>query len=545
MNVRTGFAVLMFLLASRAMAAATPADAVHFRTSERCVVCHNGLATSAGVDVSIGHDWSASVMAHSARDPYWQASVRRELMDHPRASADIEDECAACHMPMTRYRARLQGRKGAVFANLAAPPSDRAHRESLDGVSCSVCHQISPDGLGAPSTWNGHFDLSTSTTGRGLEYGPYEIDPGLRRIMRSSTAILEPTKGEHIRRSELCASCHTLLTQALGPNGEVVGQLPEQVPFQEWQHSRYANEQSCQDCHMPRAPEPVAVSRVLGEVRPVLARHVFVGANFFLQRMLGQYRESLAVPAPAPLLQAAADRTVDYLATRAATIAVSARSEGSELRASVRVTNLGGHKLPTAYPARRAWLHVRVRDASGKVVFESGALRPDGSIAANDNDADPRRFEPHYREIRSPEQVQIYESILGDAAGQVTTALLGATHYLKDNRLLPAGFDKKTAAAEIRVIGDAAEDPRFDDTGHAVDYLVDVANAPGPFTVDAELMYQPIGFRWAHNLSGYAAAPEPGRFVRLYTEMQGATATRLAHTSATVRMPIGEQQVHR
>ena len=77
------------------------------------------------------------------------------------------------------------------------------------------------------------------------------------------------------------------------------------------------------------------------------------------------------------------------------------------------VENLGGHKLPTAYPSRRAWLHVVVRDASGAVVFESGAMNPDGSIQGNDNDADAAKFEPHYDEIRSADQVQIYESIIG------------------------------------------------------------------------------------------------------------------------------------
>jgi hypothetical protein len=73
------------------------------------------------------------------------------------------------------------------------------------------------------------------------------------------------------------------------------------------------------------------------------------------------------------------------------------------------VENLSGHKFPTAFPSRRAWLHFTVHDHGGRVVFESGALRPDGSIVGNDNDADPRRFEPHYAAINSTEQVEIYE----------------------------------------------------------------------------------------------------------------------------------------
>ena len=49
-----------------------------FHTSDRCIACHNELQTASGDDVSIGFDWRASMMANSSRDPYWQASVRRE-----------------------------------------------------------------------------------------------------------------------------------------------------------------------------------------------------------------------------------------------------------------------------------------------------------------------------------------------------------------------------------------------------------------------------------------------------------------------------------
>src|SRR5207237_466186 len=119
----------------------------------------------------------------------------------------------------------------------------------------------------------------------------------------------------------------------------------------------------------------------------------------------------------------------------------------------VVVENLGGHKLPSAYPSRRSWLHVTVRDRNDRILFESGALRPDGSIVGNDNDADPKRFEPHYAEITNSEQVQIYEDILGGPDNQVTTSLLTGVRYLKDNRLLPKGFDKATKDNDIAVVG--------------------------------------------------------------------------------------------
>ena len=108
--------------------------------------------------------------------------------------------------------------------------------------------------------------------------------------------------------------------------------------------------------------------------------------------------------------------------------------------------------------------------------------------------------------------MEIYEPILKNQAGQVTTGLAAATGYLKDNRLLPSGFQKQTASQDIAVIGDAADDPDFVDAGDRIQYSVSLPDARGPFHVEVELWYQPIGYRWAHNLNSYPAV-ETQRFV--------------------------------
>ena len=63
-----------------------------FVTADRCISCHNGLITPKGEDISFGVDWRSSMMANSSRDPYWQASVRRETLVHPSVSEAIEHE---------------------------------------------------------------------------------------------------------------------------------------------------------------------------------------------------------------------------------------------------------------------------------------------------------------------------------------------------------------------------------------------------------------------------------------------------------------------
>jgi len=118
-----------------------------FTHSENCVACHNNLTTPAGEDVSIGSTWRSTMMANSSRDPYWQAAVRRETIDHPTHSAAIQDECAACHMPMTTRIERAAGGTGQVFAHLPIANGDDSemHRLAADSISCTVCHQIAPD----------------------------------------------------------------------------------------------------------------------------------------------------------------------------------------------------------------------------------------------------------------------------------------------------------------------------------------------------------------------------------------------------------------
>jgi hypothetical protein len=507
---------------------------VDFHTSDRCMACHNQLVTSKGQDVSIGIDWRSSVMANSARDPYWQASIRRETIDHPSVTRDVQDECSACHMPITRYEAKEHSEKGEVFAFLPFPAKTGEAAKAEDGVTCSVCHQISKTNLGTRESFNGGFVIPPAENRDGHpENGPFVITPGRQLIMQSSTGGFRPTLGEHIRDSALCGSCHQLYTTARGEGGKEIGSLPEQMPYLEWLHSDYPAKSSCQQCHMPEVQEETLISSVWGTPRQGLHQHVFVGDNFFMQSMLNRYRDDLDVAALPQELTAAAKGTLDFLHTQAAKLELrNVELASGKLQADVYVENLTGHKLPTAFPSRRAWLHFVVRDRSGKTVFESGKINQDGSIVGNDNDADKTRYEPHYREITSSDQVEIYEDILGDQGGRVTTGLLEGVRYLKDSRLLPHGFDKNTAIKDVAVVGDALDDPNFTGGSDLVRYSVPLGSAEGPFQIEAELWYQPIGYRWAHNLEPYDAA-EPKRFVSWYNSMSAETATVLAKAEVT------------
>ncbi len=513
-----------FWLAATASAAET-VDHSTFATSDQCIACHSNLTDADGKNVSIGHVWRGSMMAHSARDPYWQASVRREVTDYPRAQAEIEDTCSTCHMPMARALARADGGLGKVFEHLeAVRQGDESAALALDGVSCTTCHQIRADNFGEESSFDGNFVIRSGTDPE--IFGPFEVDEGLRRVMQSASGFT-PETSTHMEQSELCATCHTLFTTSLDAKGRQVSRFPEQTPYLEWRHSAYAESESCQSCHMPET-SPAPISSVLGEPRENFSQHVFRGGNEFMLRLLDRYREELLVTAPSSDLQRAAEVTREHLQTSSAALKVlDVSRDGEQFVIDLEVANLAGHKLPTAYPSRRVWIHLAVRGGNGETLFESGAMRSDGSIQGNDNDEDAARFEPHYEVIDDPAQVQIYEPIIADSSGSVTTGLLSAVTYAKDNRLLPDGFDQATADPAIMVHGRAREDANFQAGRDSIRYRVEAPPGVQAVEVHARLMFQSIGFRWAQNLKPYVA-DETRRFVTMYNDNASTSAVVLA-----------------
>lgn len=249
-----------------------------------------------------------------------------------------------------------------------------------------------------------------------------------------------------------------------------------------------------------------------------------------MQRVLNRYRDELGVEALPQEMDAAINRTVKHLQTKSAYIAIqNAAIRGEELIADVKIENLAGHKLPTAYPSRRTWIHFAVHDPSGNLLFESGALHPDGSINGNENDRDASRYERHYNEITSEDQVQIYEAILADPNDEVTTGLLTAIRYIKDNRILPKGFDKHTADEDIAVQGLAYGDGTFNGGGDTIRYRIGLNSIDKPLIITAKLYYQPIAYRWAQNLGNYES-PETNRFVGYFNSMSEFSSVVLTST---------------
>lgn len=507
-----------------------------FSTSGQCSACHTGLKTAGGMDISIDTDWRSTMMANAARDPYYRASVRRETLANPQYKEFIQDKCSTCHVPMAHFTTAAGGGKTAMLDDGVFASTHPDHALAMDGVSCTLCHQIQPEGLGTADSFSGGlaFDETAATGDRAL-FGQFAVAENWVTVMQAASGFV-PAQASHTAQSALCATCHNLFTPYITNDGKISAELfPEQTPYTEWENSDFVDKQSCQDCHMPDAGEAVAISTVNPEKRSPFRQHTFIGGNQFMLSLLQANGDALEVTALDEQFEQTLQLTEQQLSAKTATIHLTPELEGQVLNLGVSIENLTGHKFPTSFPSRRVWLHVLMTDQNGAVVFESGAWDPNGAIPGNINDQDSFQFEPHYERITQPDQVQIYETIIGDPNGAATTTLLRAQRYLKDNRLLAAGMDKTALPAEIAVVGEAGQDVDFAAGGDSLVYQIQLSGQ-GAYQVTVELLYQSIGYRWAENLRGEPFTDE----ARSFLEMLNATPltpARVTQASAEINLP--------
>lgn len=506
-----------------------------FAASGQCTSCHTDMVDErTGADVSIDAFWRSTMMANASRDPYWQASVRVEALNLPELQPVIEDKCATCHMPMVRTDAHTREASTLVLDEGFIDPAHDLHDLAMDGVSCTLCHQIEPDNLGEPDSFSGGFVIDTTLPeNERRAYHQFETNPDGAATMQAASGFV-PEQSDHITQAEVCAACHTLYTPYVDASGEIAGEFPEQVPYFEWQHSDYATaEVPCQSCHMPDARGPVVTSVTGGVPRYPFAQHVFVGGNAYVQNLFRHFGPEMDVTASQADFDTTYARVTEQLENTTAVMALqNTVLEDGELSAEAVIQLRTGHKFPTGFPSRRAWLHITVTAADGTVVFESGAYEADGRVIGDDHDADVTQYEPHHQVITDPEQVQVYESVMVDTDGAVTNVLLRGSGYLKDNRLLPFGFDPATARDEIMVRGAAVNDPDFTGGGDTVRLQIAVGDAPGPYTVTVELLYLSISRNWAEKLRPYDT-DESNRFLAYYDAVPNLPVV-VASATATI-----------
>ena len=187
---------------------------------------------------------------------------------------------------------------------------------------------------------------------------------------------------------------------------------------------------------------------------------------------------------------------------------------------SVELTNKAGHKFPSGYHSRRAFIEFVVISEFGDTLFVSGLLQPDFEVTGQDAEK-----EDHYNIITQEDEVQIYELVLGDVNGDFTTVLERSHMALKDNRLPPLGF---TTTHEVydttRIYGNALTDADFNiENGvegsgkDIVHYHIPMNGYSGLATVSAKVFYQALPPKWMAPMFA-ESTPEIDTFRQMFYE---------------------------
>ena len=442
---------------------------------QNCIGCHANYSNQ--VDQPAEYEpwtgWAGSMMAQAGRDPVFYAAL-----DIANADAAFAGEfCLRCHMP----RGWLDGRSSTVDGSAMT-------LEDQEGVQCEVCHRTvdpltsteNPDrdltilaAITSPVAIPGNANLIVDTAD--YRRGPFDIvaDNGFdphELYDNAQDTLVSP----YHQDSALCGSCHDIsnplltwdepsqsyiLNDVNQPFTDTTTMFPVERTYSEWLLSDFNTPQgvplpqfggnkssvsTCQDCHMRDVTGVGAAFFGTASGIPErtdLPLHDLTGANNWVPQIIPQHPVFSATFTTAPFaaerlaaLSAGADRATAMLQNAAE---LDVALTGTQLM--VTITNNSGHKLPTGYiEGRRMWLQVEAFDASGGLIYSSGAY--DAATGTLTEDADLQLYEAKHG-ISTDLAAQ-----LGVPAGESFHFMLN-NEILHDNRIPPRGYEFAAFAA--------------------------------------------------------------------------------------------------
>jgi len=355
-----------------------------------CGGCHNAIL----------EQWKGSMHANALIDPVFQAATELFLSEAT-AEGDREEAlaCVRCHTPF----GHLSKTAETTAADYAAATESLGTRS---GIFCDFCHSVQ--------------------SSAGVGNAPFLVDGGqgdAQKVKQGPRSdAVSPYHGtafsELHTRSEMCGMCHDVSHTFNG--------MPIERTYTEWRESPYntgdpATTVYCQDCHMRQRPGVPATgstgqpdnpgkSAAGGKERDHVYTHYFVGSNAVVPAQLGAGEELIGI-------------AYDNL-QNCATIEITAPPLPLVWRTAdiqVKVNNVGaGHYLPTGLSeVREMWLEITVKDALGRMIFQSGSIDRQG-------DLDPVS--------------RLFNIKMADKEGNPTINVAKADRIIKDNRIPPKGY---------------------------------------------------------------------------------------------------------
>lgn len=335
-----------------------------FPSAEYCARCHPQAYA----------EWRQALHSNSFRTPFYRTSVN--ILAHTKG-IEFTRHCDSCHNPI------------AVLSGALTPKSKVDRSFDQDGVTCMTCHAI--ESL-QPTTGNGSFVMGI----------PSEmVDENGKRIPgivpdaeitahpeRHSKAVMQ----EFYRGAEFCAACHK-------------ANLPDQLndykfiraftAYDEWQSSKFSKRSpltfyesaftTCQKCHMMRE---LAQPDEQGAKQMTFATHRWPAGNTAVPFYYG-FAEQLRKTNE--FLKSGMYLNVDLFAIKNEVSGDMAAPLGSvpvrlspgevvETMVVIQNKNIGHSLIPEVRDLYEAWVEFDVKDASGKDIYHSGFLKPDGVL---------------------------------------------------------------------------------------------------------------------------------------------------------------------
>ncbi len=343
-------------------------DPKSFPTAEYCGHCHKESHTQ----------WRESAHSNSNRAPWYLKNVG--LLNDEKG-IQFSRHCEGCHDPIAL----------AAGALTQGAPKKRPYDQ--DGVTCTVCHSIkSVDTRGTGSYVLGVPAVLVDEAGVPItrQVSDTEI---LTHLDRHSKAVMQP----FYRTSEFCSTCH----KAALPHSLNGYKWQRAISlYDEWQNSSFAKQSplpfyvkdsvsTCETCHMQRE---ALTGTDPGAKKGQLASHRWLGANTVVPQY---YKFDAQAQRIAEFLKAGSfnidlfaiehgDRNAAASAEATGTLSAPLGltsfklDQGEPIVVDVVIQNKGiAHShVPEQRDMYESWTAFTVKDASGRVLFESGATDP-------------------------------------------------------------------------------------------------------------------------------------------------------------------------
>ncbi|HEX5236579.1 MAG TPA: tetratricopeptide repeat protein [Silvibacterium sp.] len=321
------------------------------------------------------HEWRQSLHANSFRSPFYRTSVN--LLLHSKG-IEYSRHCDSCHNPI------------GVLSGALNPGAQGDRSFDRNGLTCMTCHSIkSADSkLG-----NGSFVMAVPAVivdeqGKRIP-GIVPDSEILAHVDRHSKAVMQ----DLYRTPEFCSACHKA---NLPPQLNDYKWIRAFTTYDEWQNSKFsqrnpltfssADYTTCQGCHMKREPASLPD---YGAKPGTLASHRWLAGNTAVPFYYG-FNEQLS--RTIDFLKSGNYLNVDLFALKVGDGPMIAPLGSSPFKLNARdvveafvvIQNKGiGHSLiPEVRDLYEGWVQFTVKDADGKAIYESGFLKPDGTLDA-------------------------------------------------------------------------------------------------------------------------------------------------------------------